>query len=83
MRRALAEIKSGPKNREMSLGAILVPVASRLGAWEEVAIRQQAEPMRVSAEDHAQAETASVQAVPSGPLLSTATHAKEPPTWTR
>ncbi len=76
MRRALAELKSGPKNREATLGAILMPRAIGLDEWEALARPQQAALMQASADDHAQADTASAQETPSGPLLSTTTHAR-------
>ncbi len=81
MRRALAEIKAGPKGREAHLGAILCPKPVSLDEWEAVARPQQIALMQASAEDHAQAETAPAQTLPSGSLLSTTTHAKTP--WTR
>lgn len=82
MRRALAELKAGPRNREASLGAILCPIAT-LEEWEAVAAPMQAALMRVSADDHAQAETVPTQGLPTEPLLSPVTHAKEMPTWIR
>lgn len=81
MRRALAEIKAGPKGREAHLGAILMPRPISLDDWEALAIPAQAALMQASAEDHAQANTAPVQTLPSGSLLSTTTHAKT--SWTR
>lgn len=83
MRRALAELKAGPKGREAHLGAILCPIASSLDEWEAIAAPMQAALMRVSADDHTQAETMPVQGMPTEPLLSTVTHAKEMPTWIR
>ncbi len=81
MRRALAEIKAGPKGREAHLGAILMPKPISLDDWEALAIPAQAALMQASAGDHAQANTATVQTLPGGSLLSTTTHAKTP--WTR
>lgn len=81
MRRALAELKTGPRHREASLGAILCPKPISLDAWEAIAAPMQATLMQVSAEDHERAEAAPVQAMPSGSRLSTTTHAKTP--WTR
>lgn len=81
MRRALAEIKVGPKGREAHLGAILMPKPISLRDWEAVAAPMQAALMQASAEDHERAEAAPAPTLPSGSLLSTTTHAKT--TWTR
>lgn len=40
-RRALAEIKSGPKNREATLGAILMPLPISLDEWQALAVPMQ------------------------------------------
>lgn len=41
MRRALAEIKAGPKNRESTLGAILMPLPISLDEWQALAVPMQ------------------------------------------
>lgn len=76
MRRALAEIKAGPKGREAHLGAILMPRPVSLDDWERIAQPQQEALMQASADDHAQADTAPAQGTPDGPLLSTTTQAR-------
>ena len=81
MRRALAELKAGPRNRGAGLGAILMPRPVSLDDWEALAIKQQSELMQASAEDHERAEAAPSPTLPSGSLLSTTTLAKTP--WTR
>lgn len=80
-RRALAELKAGPKGREAHLGAILVPRPVSLDEWEEIARPQQAALMQASADDHERAEAAPADVVQFGQLGSTAVQAKEMPTW--
>jgi len=84
MRRALAEIKAGPKNRESTLGAILCPKPVSLDEWQSYAIASQAKLMADTRDDPTESRPADPAPVPqSDPLLSTAVHAKESPTWIR
>ncbi len=83
MRRALAELKAGPKQREAGLGAILCPKPISLDEWESYARPQQAALMQASTDDHVSARLGPAEATPDGPLLSTAVRAKEAPTWIR
>jgi hypothetical protein len=51
MRRALAEIKAGPKNRESSLGAILCPKPVSMSDWEALAVPMQIKLMANTRDD--------------------------------
>ena len=83
MRRALADLKAGPKGREAHLGAILVPRPVSLDEWESYARPQQAALMQASTDDHVAARLGPAEGVSDGPLLPTAVRAKEAPTWIR
>jgi hypothetical protein len=83
MRRALADLKAGPKGREAHLGAILVPRPVSLDEWESHARPQQAALMQASTDGHVAARLGPAEAVSDGSLLSTAVRAKEAPKWIR